>query len=460
MEAHCAVMVRIRGPDPKSRKMLRHAFHASESGETTLSASGLLLPIAGKSAAAVTCASIVEPYLSPSDLADQDSIKLVRGATLEVLLQAPPSSNEFGSTPLWLPAQILKLVHVKRASEAVRSLLDVQGGDELWEMGWSVANPQESRPENATVSDFSRSKEGAVPKTTATLAAAFTRIAVLSVQANTTELMLSSVCTKGDVVRAIGSPFGALSPLHFFNSVSVGNVSNCWPSSSRLILMADIRALPGMEGGPVFDAAGNLVGILLRPLRQRSSGVEVQLILPAKVLASELEELGFNVMYNIFDNEKLQSNKHIQMALSSIVLLTTSNGSWASGTLLNKSGLILTNAHLLEPWRFRRLTVDPLLRDDFIEVANVSNRGQYSPVQVRLERQQRRSWHFATVVFVSHGPLDVALLQLTSVPYELEPIPVDTTEPVPGSAVAVIGHGLFGPRTGKNRFSLALTSFL
>lgn len=44
----------------------------------------------------------------------------------------------------------------------------------------------------------------------------------------------------------------------------------------------------GMEGGPVFDEQGNLVGMLTRPLRQRGGAAEVQ------VLLSEIIEVEFS----------------------------------------------------------------------------------------------------------------------------------------------------------------------
>lgn len=83
---------------------------------------------------------------------------------------------------------------------------------------------------------------------------------------------------RGDFLAAVGSPFGALSPGHFANSVSVGVVSNWWHAVQNRapILLADMRCLPGMEGGPVVDGGGGVVGLLWRPLRQRNSGAEVQ----------------------------------------------------------------------------------------------------------------------------------------------------------------------------------------
>jgi hypothetical protein len=83
---------------------------------------------------------------------------------------------------------------------------------------------------------------------------------------------------RGDFLAAIGSPFGALSPGHFANSVSVGVVSNWWKAGQNRapILLVDMRCLPGMEGGPVIDRSGGVVGLLWRPIRQRNSGAEVQ----------------------------------------------------------------------------------------------------------------------------------------------------------------------------------------
>jgi len=36
--------------------------------------------------------------------------------------------------------------------------------------------------------------------------------------------------------------------------------------------------ISGMEGGPVFGEQAHLIGILVRPLRQKSSGAEIQVI--------------------------------------------------------------------------------------------------------------------------------------------------------------------------------------
>uniref|UniRef100_A0A388M627 Glyoxysomal processing protease, glyoxysomal n=1 Tax=Chara braunii TaxID=69332 RepID=A0A388M627_CHABU len=255
-----------------------------------------------------------------------------------------------------------------------------------------------------------------------------------------------------------------------------------------------------------------------------------------------------------------------EAASTSIVLVTAGEGSWASGIVLNSQGLILTNAHLLEPWRFghekkgrRKSTrdtsfwmnsnetsahhhtcVDPSssgdrqhvskkhvstftsgaasgnddersgnrlflhIQDDPPSVApsslpsptggqfggpsdtampvslpspqpvsadcpvssgaslselvpeplsclgtNTSSAGSsYVKVMVRVDHPQPTMWHRAEVVYVSQGPLDVALLQLMPLPTRrLQGIGVEMHPPAVGSTAIVIGHGLFGPHS-------------
>ncbi|GJN14831.1 hypothetical protein PR202_gb01696 [Eleusine coracana subsp. coracana] len=57
-------------------------------------------------------------------------------------------------------------------------------------------------------------------------------------------------------------------------------------------------------------------------------------------------------------------------------------------------------------------------------------------------------WCNANVVFISKGPLDVALLQMEKVPNELNAIRPEFICPTAGSSVYVVGHGLLGPRAG------------
>ena len=194
----------------------------------------------------------------------------------------------------------------------------------------------------------------------------------------------------------------------------------------------------------------------------------------------------------------------VEQAMGAICLVTCDDGVWASGVLLNNQGLILTNAHLLEPWRFGKTTVrgvrygsqsedisflteesaslvqnrvegnqksqsllpkslktvNTFLSNEFSGYKiNSSYRGHRN-IRVRLDHRQPWVWCDAKVLYVCKGPLDVALLQLEYVPDQLSPIIVDFECPSLGSKAYVIGHGLFGPRCGIALLTLFLCFWL
>lgn len=579
-----AVMVRVHGPDPKGRKMRRHAFYHSESGDTTLSASGLLLPsffntfknvkYSNKQdeLIVVTCASIIEPFLSSKEHSSstQGTPTLIFGAKIDVMTEVVRESNDANAKfpsqdHSWLPAHLLALVDVPEAAVALKSLLEAHGGtseQSSWEVGWALApadsdtqlhgNISPSQVERRHILKEGKETEdlingqpitfnGSSQSSSDFVAIATTRIAVLNLPCSTnmktmSEITISEPRKRGDFLFVIGSPFGALSPLHFYNSISAGIVANSWPpaSSQPTLLMADIRCLPGMEGGPVFSDRASLVGILTRPLRQRGGGAEVQLVitwealvpalgelrlmLPRKLekpdntvhLGSPLVEMASNQFPVGSCSSELEESQFcastlpsasspVDHAMASIVLVTVGDGAWASGIVLNEKGLILTNAHLLEPWRFGKTPVhnkfDNGKQQSFTSFSDIS-RSQlvtgacndqqeneinnsspmaistnecienvfpsdklitrptldlsyksYRRIRVRLDHLHPRSWSDARVVYVSKGPLDVALLQIELIPNQLCPIVPEIKSPCPGSKAFVIGHGLFGPRS-------------
>ncbi|KAH9298226.1 hypothetical protein KI387_029908, partial [Taxus chinensis] len=583
--------------DPKGRKMRRHAFYHSESGDTTLSASGLLLPSCSSrlknvnnshELIVVTCASIIEPFLSSQERGFniQGTPSLISGAEIDVLTELVTRSGDTdveypnGSHNLsWLSAHLLALVEVPGAAVALKALLEAHGGtseQSSWEVGWALVpadsgtqmrgDISQSRIERKqTLKDAKEiqhsssvqqpTRNASIQSSSGFVAMATTRIAVLILSSSEKltimpEISISEPRKRGDFILVIGSPFGALSPLHFHNSMSMGIVANSWPpaSSQTSLLMADIRCLPGMEGSPVFSEQGNLIGILTRPLRQRGGGAEVQLVVTWDAIAPALGELQLiqpekfrlpeklQLMYlekvrmleksvrlcppvcetesNQFqavscssDQEGLQrfastfrsASSEIDHAMASIVLVTVGDGAWASGIVLNDSGLVLTNAHLLEPWRFGK--TPPLNKHEDVRqrpfdrysersrsrlvtgecnahgdnqvndlsssaapvndcVENVFSSDQlithstldlsyrsYRRIRVRLDHVHPRSWYDAKVVYVSKGPLDIALLHIKSVLNHLNPIVTEGNCPYPGSKAFVIGHGLFGPRS-------------
>ncbi|KAF7149964.1 hypothetical protein RHSIM_Rhsim02G0132600 [Rhododendron simsii] len=530
-----AVLVRVQGPDPKGLKMRNHAFHLYNSGNTTLSASGMLLPASFSLAPAVeqinsgykdtqslvvTVASIVEPFLS---LQHRESISLekpqmIPGAKIDIMVE----------------------IDVPVSSTAVQSLIQGTSGsmEHGWEVGWSLAlstdGPQPLTDAIQTQVEQSSMKRqnhmvGGQSSNPNLMGRSTAKVALLGISSVISEdlpnLNISPSNERGDLLLAMGSPFGILSPVHFCNSISVGSVANCYPSGSakRSLLMADIRCLPGMEGGPVFGEHALLIGLLTRPLRQRISGAEIQLVIPWEAIATACSDLLQEEPQNAFkrinyNNGNLNavgrlctsislhlngsSNRlhspinsmcpppsPVDKAMASICLVTMDNGVWASGVLLNSKGLILTNAHLLEPWRFRKATANGERNESKSEVLvnpfddsfpsrkvgidgdprsqgllpkRLETRGSsvvndpgghklnwntnLRSIHVRLDHGDPWIWCEARVVYISRGPLDIALLQLECVPDHLCPIVQDFACPSPGSKVFVIGHGLFGPR--------------
>ncbi|KAJ9566448.1 hypothetical protein OSB04_002414 [Centaurea solstitialis] len=500
-----SVMIRAQGPDPKGLKMRDHAFHHYISGKTTLSASGMVLPSSfdvgslaeqGGSepmSLVLTVASVIEPFLSSKyrNLISQVKPELISGAQIDVMVEGNAKASN-GETPHWLPAELITLLDIPASSIALQSLIGASSGslEHGWEVGWSLASYSDGQQPyfNATHKEAQRTsvdshrgmlwEQSTDSGLTGKLA---TRIAILKLSSRTfkdlPKLNMSPQNKRGDLLVAMGAPFGILSPAHFCNSISVGYVSNCYPSSSSHVslLMADIRCLPGMEGSPVFGEQSEIVGMLTRPLRQRGSGAEVQLVIPWEAIVKACGGFQLPNAINLKDSVKHGHGypreappNCVEKAMSSICLVTIGDGMWASGVLLNNHGLILTNAHLLEPWRFKKTGTN----DNHEVVSNIhfthsNETGDWPPtkqetkpgsfqsnfnttinqrIRVRMDYLGRWIWCDASVLYVSKGPLDIAVLKLNVVPDKLQPIIMDFTCPFPGSKVYVIGHGLFGPR--------------
>ncbi|KAJ7968588.1 glyoxysomal processing protease, glyoxysomal [Quillaja saponaria] len=538
-----SVMIRVCGPDPKGMKMRTHAFHQYNSGKTTLSASGMLLPdtlyesevakrLYGDDcnclAVVVTVASIVEPFLSMQhreNIHQAGRPELISDVQIDVMVE---NSDKGG--PCWLAAKILSLADISVSALSLQSLIEASLGslEHGWEVGWSLAssnNGSQPLPDaTGTQGHLAVGKSGSV----SLMCKSTTRIAILGVSLpskDVPDIAVLSMKKRGDFLLAVGSPFGVLSPVHFFNSILVGSIANCYPpsTSDMSLLMADIRSLPGMEGCPIFGEHGELIGLLIRPLKQKSSGVEIQLVIPWEAIATASSDLLLKAPKNTengthhkkrtsiaagkastanshnFDGPSSSKHKHssshcsfmspIEKAMASICLITTDDGVWASGVLLNNQGLILTNAHLLEPWRFGKTHVpgvryavqseevsllsersapfecdgvernqksqillpkasalDPFLADSGYNLSSIYKHGRN--VRVRLDHVDPWIWCDAKVVYVCKGPWDVALLQLESVPDQLSPVTMNFAWPSIGLAAYVIGHGLFGPKCG------------
>ncbi|XP_054777019.1 glyoxysomal processing protease, glyoxysomal isoform X2 [Prosopis cineraria] len=530
------VMVRVRGPDPKGLKMRRHAFHQYRSGETTLSASGMLIPdtlydievarhlygdLCEGMGLVVTVASVVEPFLSPQQRENvsqfQGRPELISGVRIDIMTEKASEKSDKGIP--WLGAQLLSLVDIPVSAHCLQLLVEASfsSPEPGWDVGWSLASYSNDSEHSK---DLLETQGSLASGMLSLMCRSLTRMAILGVSLSLKNCTVSSMNSRGNYLLAIGSPFGVLSPTHFFNSVSVGSIANSYPPSSSdgSLLMADIQSLPGMEGSPVFSEHASLTGILIRPLRQKTSAVEIQLVIPWEVIviasSGLLKKWPQNTVKELYREGKSQEggqgsftktdnlgswgshNGHskfsspsslpIEKAMASVCLVTIDDEVWASGVLLNSQGLILTNAHLLEPWRFGKTQISgygdnpkefPFLAEGSVGKGVEDNqqsqtirsemtilnpfsaheRGEYilSPnytrhqiIRVRLDHVKPCVWCIAKVVYVCKGPWDVALLQLESIPDQLAPIVMNFSWPSMGSKAYVIGHGLFGPRCG------------
>eukprot|EP00898_Chlorokybus_atmophyticus_P005203 jgi/Chlat1/5684/Chrsp37S05491 len=454
-----AVLVRAHGPDPKMQKLQSRPFYRFDSGTTTLSCSGVLLPDCAQDETrgqlVVTVHSVVEPFLRRSDSNGHSAattLELLPRARVEVLLPGTGLTPE--SQAKWFTATLIATVPLPEAAAVLSELLNspTHGGpNNMWMQGWTASVP----PKDNAVKCAPNASSAAV-------------LAVLSIRdcpaVRPGSWQTAAALQPGERLMACGSPFGLLSPLHFFNTVAAGILSSTpFPGQSASIAMVDIRCHPGMEGGPIITRDGHIVGMVCEPLRQRQTHGEVQIMLTADGIASALyKQLG--IMLPLCATEACQpasqsaavighpavDSSVVSRACQAVVLIETAPGSWASGVIISSQGHILTNAHLLEPERFKRKARMPERFASQISagsscIATAGDSTQQPICRVKVNGAQQSAWLTARVIFVAQGALDVALLQLLQLPESLHFLSPARTAAVEGMPVAVMGHGLFGP---------------
>ena len=146
----------------------------------------------------------------------------------------------------------------------------ISGADGSWALGWALGRSITPTLQAHIVELACKPVPGANLKSVMAAAAS-----AAEVQWGTKDS-----CAQGSIVTAVGSPFGVMSPEHFSNTCVHGAISNHWPHEGHAgsaLLMADMRCLPGMEGGPVFNQQGQLVAITMLPLHSRAFKAEVWL---------------------------------------------------------------------------------------------------------------------------------------------------------------------------------------
>ncbi|KAL5972539.1 hypothetical protein ACLOJK_039343 [Asimina triloba] len=407
--------------------------------------------------------------------------ELIPGSKIDVFVERSNKTveklNELGDkTSHWLPAKLLAIVDVPSSSIALQSLLEANGGTPehgSWDVGWSLAPFTDSR----SIVDALRGK----------------------VESSNQSLLENQ--------RYTGLEDSSSSSLVSMSAIRVAVL--------EVPVLNSKVDISGMEGGPVFSKHAHLIGILARPIRRKASGAEIQLVVTCDAIltawSNELQKLlmskkgnldGYNIKkgwssiaddHDSFNYMQEPPESHyspslpFDKALPSMVLVTVGDGAWASGIILNEQGLILTNAHLLEPWRFGRTHLlsgtdetrfqavsklpiftqemthglersqfsspssvkisDASVPDSYMTSTLASMTKTYNKLRVRLDHVDPHMWCDARAVYVSKGPLDIALLQLEPVPSKIYPIIPDFVCPPVGSKAFVIGHGLFGPRS-------------
>ncbi|XP_059677288.1 peroxisomal leader peptide-processing protease [Gavia stellata] len=232
---------------------------------------------------------------------------------------------------------------------------------------------------------------------------------------------------KGEGLLACGSPFGALCPDLFLNTLSRGVVSNLAGEENALIL-TDARCLPGTEGGGAFlpsPAGPRLVAVIAASFCWKGAewvGLTLLCSLAAILRSSAgvLDEAGVAVP-PVPPGAARAGGGQDPLAW---VALVECGAAWGSGVLLAPR-LLLTCRHVVEAGVPLRVTPAP------------------SPGAATV-----LGGH---VVFATEesSPFDVAVVELEeSVPGFVPPRLADTF--LPGEEVSVVGFGALGRACGPS----------
>ncbi|XP_065495105.1 peroxisomal leader peptide-processing protease [Caloenas nicobarica] len=235
---------------------------------------------------------------------------------------------------------------------------------------------------------------------------------------------------KGEGLLACGSPFGALCPDLFLNTLSKGVVSNT-AGEENALLLTDARCLPGTEGGGAFlpSAAGSrLVAVIAASFCWKGAewvGLTLLCSLAAILRSSAgvLDAAGVAVPPVPGRVAAVQAAGG-QDPLGWVALVEC-GGTWGSGVLLSPR-LLLTCRHVVEAG-------DPLC---------------VTPAPGPSRAATVLSGHLVFATEES-SPFDVAVVELQdSVPGFVPPRPAHAF--LPGEEVSVMGFGALGRACGPS----------
>mmetsp|Transcript_4129 Transcript_4129/g.7894 ORF Transcript_4129/g.7894 Transcript_4129/m.7894 type:complete len:574 (+) Transcript_4129:102-1823(+) len=416
--AAVGALVRVEGPDPRGAKADDRAFYAMEGGRTTLTASGMMVRRRGE-AMVITSATVLAPFLRINPVTNLPVDEMLADCHLHVFLESGKG----------YACQLEKIARSEDVAEAVQSLIK---SPVKRQRGVHVGCVALLR---LCLSDLDKNDLAWVPRFTRTL----------------------ELASRGENVAVVSSPFGLVSPTVFQNSITTGIVSNVvsWPKGTRgsenvCLYLTDARSLPGSEGGPVFDAEGNIIGILgNHQERPDKSRLELGIVLPLLSFGQLLEldiDNDLSMEESKLDTPAKQQaasrriSKGLNLAESSLkrsgrsVVLICVNTSWGSGVIISESGHIVTCAHLFRPYT----VVD--------KKTGRQTMPSHSPIRVFCRDQEREVRCSAKLLFCSESGIDIALIKLETgfSTYGLD-VQLPTQPPKQGQPCVAIGHAIFDP---------------
>ncbi|KAM6105511.1 peroxisomal leader peptide-processing protease [Pterocles gutturalis] len=239
---------------------------------------------------------------------------------------------------------------------------------------------------------------------------------------------------KGEGLVACGSPFGALCPDLFLNTLSRGVVSNL-AGEENVLVLTDARCLPGTEGGGVFlpsPTGSRLVAVITASFCWKGTEwVGLTLLCSiAAILRSSAGVLG-EARVAVPPVPPVPPGQVVAVQAGAgqdplgWAALVECGATWGSGVLLGPQ-LLVTCRHVVEARALLRVTLAP---------------GPGWGATVLSGR----------VVFTTEelSPFDVAVVALEdSVPGFVPPCPADTF--YPGEEVRVVGFGALGRACGPS----------
>ncbi|XP_033108892.1 peroxisomal leader peptide-processing protease-like isoform X2 [Anneissia japonica] len=245
------------------------------------------------------------------------------------------------------------------------------------------------------------------------------------------ELYPSVNLRQGEMLLACGTPFGALCPPVFMNSMSTGIVTNLAGKNNALI-MTDARVMPGSEGAGLYVLPhGNfkqrkLVGMIVSPLCWKVNewigltlAVSISTLLDSLQKLNPLQSQGSMLPSIVNNGYKDLLTSDVRKAINSVVYVQV-GPIWGSGVMVDGvEGYVITCRHVVKNSRTRGVRI-------FI-------------------RYPRPMWIAADVVFsaCNSSPIDLALLKLKHCPEQLQSVK-PSNNITKGQKVIAVGHALFG----------------